>query len=509
MSLLSLKSIDKTFPGIQALREVSVDVDGGEIVAIVGENGAGKSTLLKVLGGIYPPDAGQIVVDGEQQVLRDVRQAMQLGIRLIHQELNLAENLCIAENVFLGRQPFFGPRWLPFSDHRVMHSKSAKLLQDVGLRLSTHTRVRALSIAQKQLVEIAKALSVTARILIFDEPTSSLSLVETNRLLVLIEKLRDQGVAILYVTHRLGEVTRLADRVVVLRDGQHVGTLSGDEIKQPKMISLMVGRDIQQFYHKKGHVVEDAPPALEVSKLNYPAAAEPVSFEIQPGEIVGFAGLVGAGRTELSRVLFGIDVPTSGDIRVAGKKSAIGSPVTAIRMGLALVPEDRKLQGLVLPMSVRPNVSMAILPRISPGGWLNRAVERKLAREEATAVGVRATGLEQRVGELSGGNQQKLVLAKWLVMQPRVLILDEPTRGVDVGAKSEIYRLIVELAAKGVAIMMISSEMEEIVGLSDRVMVMCEGRVAGELSNQHISEEAIMTLALGRASNQRLSQVAK
>jgi len=507
MPLLSLKSIGKTFSSVQALQEVSLEVDGGEIVAIVGENGAGKSTLLKVLGGIYPPDAGEIFVEGEQQVLRDVRQAMQLGIRLIHQELNLAGNLSIAENIFLGRQLFRGPRWLPITNRRVMHCQSARLLQDVGLRLSTRTLVRMLSVSQQQLVEIAKALSATARILVFDEPTSCLSLVESNRLLVLIEQLRDQGVAILYVTHRLGEVTRLADRVVVLRDGQHVGTLVGDEIEQPKMISLMVGRDIQQFCHEKDRVVEYGTPALEVCELNYPAAAAPVSFKIQPGEIVGFAGLVGAGRTELSRVLFGVDSPTSGYISVAGKKVAIRSPVDAIRMGIGLVPEDRRLQGLVLPMPVRANVSMAVLPKISPGGWLNRAAENRLAAEKTAALRVRATGLQQRVEQLSGGNQQKVVLAKWLAMQPQILILDEPTRGVDVGAKSEIYRLIFELAARGVAIMMISSEMEEIVGIADRVVVMYEGRIVGELSENHISEETIMTLAIGKTPSQTSSQV--
>lgn len=507
MPLLSLRSIGKTFPGVQALRDVSVEVDGGEIVAIVGENGAGKSTLLKVLGGIYPPDAGEIFVEGEQQVLRDVRQAMQLGIQLIHQELNLAENLSIAENIFLGRQPFRGFRWLQIADRRMMHGQSARLLQEVGLRVSTRTLVRMLSVSQQQLVEIAKALSAAARILVFDEPTSSLSLVEASRLLALIEQLRDQGVAILYVTHRLREVTRLADRVVVLRDGQHVGTLVGGEIKQSKMISLMVGREVQQFGHKPKRDMEYEIPALKVCELDYPAAGAPMSFEIQPGEIVGFAGLVGAGRTELSRALFGVDARTSGDIRVAGKRVVIRSPVDAMRAGLALVPEDRRLHGLVLPMPVRPNVSMAALPQISPCGWLNRAAENRMAAEKVVALRVRTTGLQQRAEQLSGGNQQKVVLAKWLAMQPRVLILDEPTRGVDVGAKSEIYRLIFELASRGVAIMVISSEMEEIIGIADRVIVMYEGRIMGELSGNHISEETIMTLAIGETLSQTSSQV--
>ncbi|MCH2118517.1 MAG: sugar ABC transporter ATP-binding protein [Pirellulales bacterium] len=502
MPLLSLKSIGKTFPGVRALEDVTVEVDAGEIVAVVGENGAGKSTLLRVLGGIHMPDEGEILIDGEHQVIQNVRQSMQHGIRLIHQELNLCDNLSIAENIFLGRQPFRGPRWFPVTNGRQMHQQSAKLLRAVGLGVSTHALVHMLSVGQQQLVEIAKALSDSARILVFDEPTSSLSLVEANRLLELIEQLRNQGTAILYVTHRLGEVTRLADRVVVLRDGRHVGTLRGEEIQRPKMISLMVGRDVQQFSGKRDHCLEQAVPALQVHALEYPAAASPLSFHIQPGEIVGFAGLVGAGRTELSRVLFGIDRYTSGEICMAGKKVVIRNVVDAIRLGLALVPEDRKLHGLVLPMSVQRNISMAALPKFSRWGWLSRQAERDLALDEIRALSVRTSGVNQRVSQLSGGNQQKVVLSKWLAMGPTILILDEPTRGVDVGAKSEIYRLIFDFAAQGVAVMMISSEMEEIVGIADRVVVMQEGRISGELSRDEVSEEKIMALALGEVSSQ-------
>jgi ribose transport system ATP-binding protein len=378
-----------------------------------------------------------------------------------------------------------------------MYTRAADLLSRVGLRIHPRELVRSLSLGQQQLVEIAKALSTGARILILDEPTSSLSLTEAGRLLDLVEQLRAKGAAILYVTHRLREVTRLADRVIVLRDGKHVGTLTGDEITELKMISLMVGRDIQQFFGKQPHRVEHDEPALEVRDLRYAAAAEPVNVRVQPGEIVGFAGLVGAGRTELARALFGIDPVFGGEVLIHGQATRIHNPVDAVRAGLALVPEDRKLHGLVLPMTLRQNLSLTVAGRLARYGWRNRAAEKQLAWDKVNELGIRATGIHGRVDHLSGGNQQKVVLGKWLAAEPRVLILDEPTRGVDVGAKSEIFRLIFALAAHGLAVMMISSEMEEIVGVSDRVIVMHEGRITGELSGDQIEEEAIMSLATG------------
>lgn len=498
--LLRLQSISKSFPGVRALSGVSLDVDRGEIVAVVGENGAGKSTLLKVLGGIYRPDQGLIFVDGAQQHFDGVRDSMRMGISLIHQELNLADNLSIAENLFLGRYPTRGPRWLGIANRNELDRRAVELLGNVGLYVSPRTLAGRLSIGQQQLVEIAKALSADARILVFDEPTSSLSLTETQRLLALVEQLRNQGTAIIYVTHRLGEVTRLADRVVVLRDGKHVGTLATEEISEQRMISLMVGRDLERMLHEKSQHTRSGVSAMEVRGLQYTSAPAEVSMHIQPGEIVGLAGIVGAGRSELARALFGIDRNCGGEVRVAGKVVPIRNPRQAIRAGLALVPEDRKLQGLILPMNVRQNIGLSWLARASRLGLLHRRGEAKLAASQIRALAIRARSSEQRVAELSGGNQQKVALAKWLALDPRVLLLDEPTRGVDVGAKQEIYRLMRSAAAQGMGILMISSEMEEIVGLSDRVLVMREFRIVGELTGEKITEQEVLRLAVGADS---------
>lgn len=495
--LLELRTISKSFPGVRALREVSLSLNEGEVLGLVGENGAGKSTLLKILGGVIQPDAGEIWIDQQKRRLASVRDASALGIQLIHQELCLAEDLTVAENIFLGQQPSRGPRWFALTDRQTMYRETLRLLKTVGLDVPPQANLRRLSIAQRQLVEIAKALSANARILVLDEPTSSLSLTETNRLLTLLENLRDSGTAILYVTHRLNEVVRLADRVAVLRDGQQVGTLRGPEVTPQGMIMLMVGRDVQQFYHKRDHSISTGPPALEVRDLRYLGAAQPASFSIRRGEIVGFAGLVGAGRTELARALFGIERIQGGEIRVDGREVRIRSPIDAVSAGLALVPEDRKALGVLLPMAVSFNVALAALPRLGRCGWYNRAAERELAQHYQRELSIRTASLRQQVAQLSGGNQQKVVLAKWLAMRPKVLILDEPTRGVDIGAKSEIYRLIFDLAARGVAVMMISSEMEEIIGVADRVVVMHEGRIAGELCGSQISEPSIMELAVG------------
>ncbi|MEX2172119.1 MAG: sugar ABC transporter ATP-binding protein [Pirellulales bacterium] len=497
--LLRLQAIAKNFPGVKALQRVHLEVNRGEIVAIVGENGAGKSTLLKVLGGIHAADEGDIFIDGERQRFDGVRDSMQCGIALIHQELNLADNISIGENIFLGRYPSRGPRWLSLTDKASLYQRAAELLQMVGLRVEPHTLVARLSVGQQQLVEIAKALSAKARILVFDEPTSSLTLTEAERLLALVERLREQGTAILYVTHRLAEVTRLADRVIVLRDGEHVGTLRGEEITEPRLISLMVGRDLEALFHQKSEHAKPGVPALDVHDLQHDNAAGPISFSIQPGEIVGFAGIVGAGRSELAKALFGVDRQRGGEIRVHGEVTQIRTPRDAIRARIALVPEDRKLLGLILPMAIRINISLASLPQASWLGWLNRRDERRLTRELMERLAIRAKHSEQRVLELSGGNQQKVALAKWLALAPSVLILDEPTRGVDVGAKQEIYRLMRQAAERGMGIMMISSEMEEIVGVADRVLVMREGRIVGELLDEAINEQNVLRLAVGAA----------
>lgn len=477
------------------MNQVDLELNAGEVLALIGENGAGKSTLIRILGGIYPPDEGEIRIDERRVEVSNVRDAMRLGISIIHQELNLSDNLNIAENIYLGRQPSRAG-WLQVTNKRLMHRQAAALLARVGLNISTGTLVDHLSIGQKQMIEIAKALSLDARVIVFDEPTSSLSIQESEKLFEVVDSLRASGLGVIYITHRLFEVRRLANRVMVLRDGRCVGELSQAEIEYQRMVSMMVGRDVQQYYHHSRHDVR-AGSVLEVRDLSYPGARKPISFTIRHGEIVGFAGLVGAGRTELARALFGIDSVDSGWIRVQNRKLNLGSPRRAVDAGLLLVPEERKTQGLVLDMSLLANVSMACLSRLAPAGLMNRKAERELTQRQIKRLSIRAASPRQPVMFLSGGNQQKVVLAKWLSLDPAVMILDEPTRGVDVGAKSEIYGLISELAARGVGILLISSEMEEVIAMSDRIIVMHNGEITGELSGDTITEENILTLAIG------------
>jgi ribose transport system ATP-binding protein len=492
--LVEVRGLVKSFPGVKALRGVSLSVGRGEVLAVIGENGAGKSTLMKILAGIQRPDEGEIRVDGKPVTIGSVREASALGIVLIHQELNLADNLSVAANVFLGREPRRGGVFLRA---RQAERDAAPFLEQVGLRVHPRTKVSHLSVGRQQMVEIAKALSADARLLIMDEPTSSLSAHETEQLFQVVRDLRGRGVSVLYISHRLGEVKALADRVVVLRDGRNAGGLGRDEISHDRMVRMMVGRDLSQFYphvpRAPGEVV------LEVKDLR--TAAFPkhaVSFTLRQGEVVGLAGLVGAGRTEVLRTLFGVDRSLGGTIRIGGRPIDPRSPVDAIDAGLALVPEDRKQQGLVLEMAVRQNVSLARLRRDATAKVvLNRKAERALSRRMIDSLKVKTPGDRQVVQYLSGGNQQKVVIGKWLSMEPRVLLLDEPTRGVDVGAKAEIYALMEGLAAKGVTILFASSEMEEVLGMSDRALVMHEGRITGELPREQLSEEAVMTLATG------------
>jgi ribose transport system ATP-binding protein len=493
--LLEVRGVEKRFPGVLALRGVNLTVRRGEVLALIGENGAGKSTLMKILAGVQTPDRGEILLDGRPVQIDSVRKATQLGVALIHQELNLSDNLDVGANIYLGREP----RFLGFIDKRRIERDAEEFIGRVGLTCSPRTLVSRLSIGQQQLVEIAKALSANARILIMDEPTSSLSSREADRLFEVISDLRGKGVSIVYISHRLGEVKRIADRVTVLRDGANAGDLVRDQINHDRMVKLMVGRDISQFYARLPHAPGEV--VLEVKGLRTRAWPQhEVNFSLRAGEIVGVAGLVGAGRTEMLRVLFGVDRPEGGEIRVAGRVVKLDSPLDAIRAGLALAPEDRKQQGLIVEMAVRENLTLPRLRRDQRLGILNRGAERKVTKEMIERLRVKTPSPQQIVQYLSGGNQQKVVFGKWLAMQPRVLLLDEPTRGVDVGAKQEIYRLMEELAAQGVAILFVSSEMEEILGMSDRTLVMHEGRVAGELSRGELSEEAVMQLATGRVA---------
>jgi ribose transport system ATP-binding protein len=474
----------------------------GEILALVGENGAGKSTLLKILGGIIQPNEGEMLVDGMPRRLRSVRDAISLGIALIHQELNLAPDVSVAENLFLGRYPCRGPRWLQLTDRRRLNRLACEELQRIGLDVSPHEPLGRLSLAQRQLVEIAKALATHARLLVLDEPTSSLTLQEADKLFVIIEELRSQGVGIVYVSHRLHEVERLADRAVVLRDGRRIIELPRAEISSQRMISHMVGRDLQAAAKRTRGQFDDQ-PRLSVSNLRLGPSSPAINFAIQPGEIVGLAGIIGAGRTELARALFGIAPPATGKIYIDGTPVAARTPREAVEAGLALVPEDRKALGVILEMSVRSNVSLAVLDCFAPYGWYNRRAESALAEQFCQALRIRCSHPDVTTGSLSGGNQQKVALAKWLAARPKVLILDEPTRGVDMAAKQEIYRIVQQQAAQGTAILLISSELEEIIALADRVLVMHQRRLAGELQGTDISEDNMMRLALGMETSAR------
>ncbi len=495
--LLSATGICKSFPGVRALDDVRLQIDRGEVLAVVGENGAGKSTLMKILAGVYTPDAGQIHLDGKPVVVRNVKDAERLGITLIHQELNLAGHLDIAGNILLGREPTLGGP-LGFINRRAMDDTASAIAQRLGLIVSPRTLVHDLSIGQQQLVEIARALSLKSRLLILDEPTSSLTESETTRLFTVLNELKTEGMSILYISHRLKEVETIADRVTVLRDGRNAGELQRGEIRHHAIVQLMVGREVKQFYqHKRHDGAEIRSPVIAVQNLRWSVRQRGISFGIAPGEIVGMAGLMGAGRTELAETLFGIRRMLTGSIEVDGRAVSIRRPADAINAGIFLIPEDRRVDGLILTDTVKHNVSLATLPFLSRLGILQPSREEALARAMCERFKVRTPNTGQTVANLSGGNQQKIVLAKWLNQSPRLLILDEPTRGIDVGAKSEIYALMDELANNGSAILMISSDLEEILGMSDRVLVMHEGNLAGSIERDALSEEAIMNLATG------------
>jgi len=450
---------------------------------------------MKILAGIYLPDEGELLLNGQPVHFSGVADALKHGISLIHQELNLAETLSVAANLFLGREAVRGGvlGWL---DRGAMDREARQLLARVGLDVSPRTEVSTLNPGQKQLVEIARALGMNAHVIIMDEPTSSLTQTETNRLFEVVRDLRRHGVAIVYISHRLAEVREIADRVVVLRDGKYAGALAKDEISHDNLVRLMVGRDLKQLYpHRHG---TPGPVRLEVQGLKFERSGEtPISLTLRGGEVVGLAGLVGAGRTELAEALFGIRTILDGEVRLDGQPLRVRHPDEAVRAGLLLVPEDRRLHGLLLESSIRANFTLPNLDRISVLRLLRPGAERELSRRMSERLHVKAASLSSPAGLLSGGNQQKIVLGKWLARQPRVLILDEPTRGVDVGARSEIYALIDELAVGGVAVLMISSDMEEVLGMSDRVLVMFQGRITGELRRDQLSETVVMNLATG------------
>jgi ribose transport system ATP-binding protein len=496
---LELNGISKTYPGVVALDGVSLSVGRGEIVGLVGENGAGKSTLMKVLGGVIAPTAGSIKVDGHEHDALTVSGAIKSGIAFVHQELNLFDNLDVAGNVFIGREPLYGGP-LKLLDKKKLHHQVRPLLDRLGVDFAPDTLVADLSLAQRQLLEIAKALSLNARLVIMDEPTSSLTLSETERLLLVMSELRTDGVSIIFISHRLNEVKYCADRVVVLRDGRMVGALARAEVKPEAMIRLMIGRDLKSLY-----IPPQAPPgapALEIMDFRTTAFPDhPVSLTLRRGEILGLAGLVGAGRTELARAVFGVDRPVGGHLKIDGQPVAIRSPRDAIDRSLFLVPEDRKAAGLHLDFSLAENISLPDLRRYSPAMLISAAAEDKNAELLKRRLNIKAFDVTTEVGTLSGGNQQKIVLAKWLSMKPSIIIFDEPTRGIDVGAKSEIYHLMRNLADSGVAVLMISSDMEEVIGVSDRMAVMHEGAISGFLERDRFSEHNVLQLAVGKHLN--------
>jgi ribose transport system ATP-binding protein len=495
--LLSMRGIVKRFPGVVALGGVELRLSPGEVLALMGENGAGKSTLMKILGGAQLPDEGEIFIDGVPVVLNDIREAKRRGIALIHQELMLAPNLDIAGNIFLGNERARPGLFKTISRSR-MNAKAQALVQRVGLRLPVSTPVSVLTAGQMQMVEIAKALSVNARIIIMDEPTSSLTAGESQQLFAIVRQLRAEGIGIIYISHRMEEVFTLADRITVLRDGKYVGDVPRAEATHDKIVAMMVGRELSgQYFPDRPVCAGPCEPVLVVNNLLVPGAPAGVSFTAGRGEIVGFAGLVGAGRTELMEAIFGVTPALAGSITLEGQSFVPRRPADAIARGVFLAPEDRKRHGLVLPMTIVQNTSLPNVANYSAAGWLNRGAEKRVAEAEVARLRTKTPSVFQKVVNLSGGNQQKVVLGKWLAMNPRVLILDEPTRGIDVGAKAEIYRHMAALADQGFTILMVSSDMEEVIGMSDRVIVMHERRIKGELPRASLTQQRIANLMTG------------
>jgi rhamnose transport system ATP-binding protein len=490
--VVELRGIGKSYGGVQAVADVSFAIEAGTVHALVGENGAGKSTLVKILTGVVHPDNGELLIDGEPHRVGDPQTAHKLGIVAMFQEPTVFPDLSVAENVFAGRHRRTGLRTVAWG---AMRAEASRILEELGADIPADAPVRGLGVADRQLLEIAKALSSSARVLIMDEPTAALSPHEVESLFATVGRLRDRGVAIVFVSHRLEEVTAIADTVTVLRDGRHVATMPATELSHGEIVRLMVGRSLDDLFPKEEAEIGDV--VLRAKGLTSRGVFSNVSFELRRGEIVGLAGFVGSGRTEVARSIFGIDRLDSGELWISGRRFRPRSPRSALRRGLAYLPEDRLQQGLVQPMSIAINASMAVLPSLTPLGILQPWRERALARRFMEQLRIRATSPAQIVRSLSGGNQQKVVLSKWLAAEPRILILDEPTHGVDVGTKADVHRAISHLAAQGLTILMISSELPEILGMSDRVLVMREGRLVAEFPRAAATQERIIEAASG------------
>jgi ribose transport system ATP-binding protein len=498
--LLEMRGISKTFPGVRALSGVSFAAYGGEVHALMGENGAGKSTLMKILSGAYQADpGGEIRIDGRPVPIHGPKDAKAAGIAIIYQELALSPNLTVAENVFLGRELRRGA----LLDRTAMEAACRPVLERLGVAFGPGTPVAALSAAEQQIVEIARALMANSRVLVMDEPTTSLSSRETDRLFALVRQLRADGLAIIYISHRMAEVYELSDRVSVLRDGTYVGTLTHDEITAERLVRMMVGRDLSSFYTKQHGNPSARKPVLSVRAMGDGHFVRDCSLDLHEGEVLGLAGLVGAGRTELARLIYGADPRATGETVLNGRPLDVREPMHAVAAGLVYLTEDRKRLGLFLDMSVRDNINMDVIERDArPAnlGVLDFAAARRRATDAIRALGIRVASDQVGVGTLSGGNQQKVLLSRLLETKPRVLLLDEPTRGVDIGAKSEIYRLINELAQGGVGIVVISSELPEVIGICDRALVMRDGRIVGEVEGAEMTQERIIAIATGAAA---------
>lgn len=491
--IVSMKQIQKRFPGVHALDDAELTLKKGEVLGLVGENGAGKSTLMKILTGIYERDSGTVIVRGKEVHYQKPSDAIEDGISMIHQELNLMSHLTVSDNIFIGREPMKGI----VVDEKKKRQMAAEILESLNLNIDPDERIGRLSVARQQMVEIAKALSLDAEVLIMDEPTAALTDSEIVELFKTIEHLKKKGVAIVYISHRMDELKQITDEITVMRDGQYVGTVKTKEIEMSQIVSMMVGRVIFNEQKEKSNVPKDAPVVLKAEHLTS-SVVKDVSFELRKGEILGFAGLMGAGRTETARLIFGADPRMAGTIAVHGQEVAIHSPKDAVKCGIGYLSEDRKAFGLAVGLSVADNAILADLNQFTRGGVVD---ESKISRETAKYVEkirIRTPSIRQKVRNLSGGNQQKVVIAKWLIRNCDILIFDEPTRGIDVGAKSEIYKLMEQLAAEGKSIIMISSEMPELLRMSDRILVMCEGRMTGELDIAEANQDCIMQYATMR-----------
>jgi len=495
--ILRVEKVAKSFPGVVALDGVDFDLLPGEVHVIIGENGAGKSTLIKLLSGVFPKDSGRFLIDGKEVEVDSVHAAQGLGISTIYQEFNLVPELTVAQNIFLGREPVRKGTFGLVVDNAAMEKRSRELLSSLGLEISPEVTVSTLSVPKQQMVEVAKALSTESKILIFDEPTATLAEKETEALFRIIRVLKERRIGIIYISHRLEEIRKIGDRVSVLRDGRYIGTLKIEEASINDLIRMMVGRDIKdQFprnYREPGEV------ALELRNIARKGVLHDINLRIHQGEIVGLAGLVGSGRTELARVIFGVDAPDAGEVRIFGKPVIIDSPMKATDLGLAFLTEDRKGLGLFQALSVKENVTIAALKQLFPNGWIKPAKEDGLAQDFVKKLRIQTPSLARLVKYLSGGNQQKTVLARWLATRSKIFILDEPTRGIDVGAKQEIHRLIDEMVKEGIPILMISSELPEILGMSDRIYVMHEGKISAEYSRTEATQEKILASAMGRS----------